>query len=51
MYRHFIDAGHPYTAELAALRDSEIVDLPTGHWPMLTRPDDLGHAIADAVAR
>jgi pimeloyl-ACP methyl ester carboxylesterase len=51
MYRHFIDAGHPYTAELAALRDVEIVDLPTGHWPMFTRPTELGEAIAAALAR
>lgn len=51
MYRHFIGAGSPYTAELAALRDYEIVDLPTGHWPMFTRPVDLGEAIAAAVSR
>ncbi len=51
MYRHFMDAGHPYTAELAALRDVEIVDLPTGHWPMFTRPTELGEAIAAALAR
>ncbi len=51
MYRHFIGADHAYTRELSRLRDYEIVDLPTGHWPMFTRPDDLGRAIADAVAR
>jgi pimeloyl-ACP methyl ester carboxylesterase len=51
MYRHFIGAGSPVTAELAALRDYEIVDLPTGHWPMFTRPDDLGAVIRDALAR
>jgi pimeloyl-ACP methyl ester carboxylesterase len=49
MYRHFIGAGSPYTAELAALRDYEIVDLPTGHWPMFTRPVELGEAIAAAL--
>ncbi|WP_277213831.1 alpha/beta fold hydrolase [Isoptericola croceus] len=51
MYRHFIGAGSPFTAELAALRDYEIVDLPTGHWPMFTRPVELGEAIAAAVSR
>lgn len=51
MYRHFIDQDHPYTRELSRLRDYEIVDLPTGHWPMLTRPTELGEAIATAVAR
>ncbi|WP_407317606.1 alpha/beta fold hydrolase [Isoptericola halotolerans] len=50
MYRHFIGAGSPYTAELAAMHDYEIVDLPTGHWPMFARPVDLGEAIAAAVS-
>ena len=51
MYRHLIGAGSPYTAELAAMHDYEIVDLPTGHWPMFTRPAELGEAIAAAVSR
>ncbi|GAA1987145.1 alpha/beta hydrolase [Isoptericola halotolerans] len=51
MYRHFMGAGSPYTAELAAMHDYEIVDLPTGHWPMFTRPVELGEAIAAAVSR
>ncbi len=50
MYRHFIGAGSPYTAELAALQDYEIVDLSTGHWPMFTRPGELGEAITAAVS-
>ncbi|MDX6204724.1 MAG: hypothetical protein QOF39_781 [Frankiales bacterium] len=32
--------GHPYFAELSHL-DVTIVDLPTGHWPMWSRPQDL----------
>lgn len=47
----WIDAGHPYVAELARLRDVEYVDLPTGHWPQFTRPADLGQAILKAVDR
>jgi len=43
--------GHPYVAELARMRDVEYVDLPTGHWPQFTRPDDLGRAILRAVER
>jgi len=50
MLRQLMAQGHPYTAELARIRDLTIVDLPTGHWPMFTRPDDLGRAIAAAVA-
>jgi len=42
-------AGHPMMAEVANLRDLELVDLPTGHWPMWSRPSDLAAAIADAA--
>ncbi|HYH76468.1 MAG TPA: alpha/beta fold hydrolase, partial [Arthrobacter sp.] len=45
----WIDAGHPYVAELARIRDVEYVDLPTGHWPQFTRPAELGRAILKAV--
>jgi pimeloyl-ACP methyl ester carboxylesterase len=40
----------PFVRELAAVHDVELVDLPTGHWPQFTRPEDLGRAIAAAVA-
>ncbi|MFC6896773.1 alpha/beta fold hydrolase [Nonomuraea dietziae] len=42
--------GHPYTAELAKVRDAKIVDLPTGHWPQFTKPAELGAAIVEALA-
>jgi pimeloyl-ACP methyl ester carboxylesterase len=51
MYRSFLDQGVPWMAELAALRDYELVDLPTGHWPMFSRPDDLGRLILAAVEK
>jgi len=41
--------GHPMMAEVATLRDLELVDLPTGHWPMWSRPADLASAIANAA--
>jgi pimeloyl-ACP methyl ester carboxylesterase len=41
--------GHPMFAEVSRLTDLELVDLPTGHWPMWSRPDDLADAIAAAV--
>lgn len=47
--RSLIEQGHPYVAELAKLERYEIVDLPTGHWPQLTRPRELGEAIAAAL--
>ena len=47
--REWIAGGAPWTAELASVRHVDIVDLPTGHWPQLTRPADLGAAIAAAI--
>jgi pimeloyl-ACP methyl ester carboxylesterase len=49
--REWIAQGHPYVAELAAMRDVEYVDLPTGHWPQFTKPMELGQAILTAVER
>lgn len=51
MLIQMIEAGHPFVAELARVRDVEYVDLPTGHWPQFTRPAELGAAIRDAVGR
>ena len=41
--------GNPIMAEAATLRDLELIDLPTGHWPMWSRPEDLAVAIAATV--
>ncbi|WP_043844981.1 alpha/beta fold hydrolase [Crystallibacter crystallopoietes] len=51
MLREWIDAGHPFVAELARIREVEYVDLPTGHWPQFTKPAELGRAILAAVER
>ena len=40
-----IKQENPYVRELAKVRDVDYVDLPTGHWPQFTRPDELGQAI------
>jgi pimeloyl-ACP methyl ester carboxylesterase len=42
-------AGHPMFAEVARLRHVEIVDLPTGHWPMWSRPADLAEVVVAAA--
>jgi len=42
--------GHPYFAELAAIKHYDIVDLPTGHWPQFTKPTELAAAILAALA-
>jgi pimeloyl-ACP methyl ester carboxylesterase len=51
LLREWIAQGHPYVAELAAMRDVEYIDLPTGHWPQFTKPVQLGQAILAAVDR
>lgn len=51
LMRQWLDGGHPYVAELARISDYELVDLPTGHWPQLTRPRELAAAILAAVDR
>lgn len=49
MLQEFIAQGHPFTTELAKVKHVEYIDLPTGHWPQLTKPTQLGAAIAGAL--
>lgn len=42
--------GHPMFAEVADIAHLDVVDLPTGHWPMWSRPADLAQAIQTAAA-
>lgn len=51
LLQEWMDAGHPFTAELARIRDVDYIDLPTGHWPQFTKPRELGEAILSAVER
>ncbi|WP_130175911.1 alpha/beta fold hydrolase [Cryobacterium sp. SO1] len=44
-------AGHAMFAEVAKLEHLDVIDLPTGHWPMWSRPGDLAEAIQSAAAR
>src|SRR5215212_9888405 len=50
MLRGWIDQGLAPVRELAGLRQVEYVDLPTGHWPQFTRPEELARAILRSVA-
>ncbi|HEX2821058.1 MAG TPA: alpha/beta hydrolase [Streptosporangiaceae bacterium] len=45
----WMEQGHPYVRELAKIRDVDYLDLPTGHWPQFTRPQELGRAILASV--
>ena len=44
-------AGHAVFAEVAHLEHLDVIDLPTGHWPMWSRPRDLAEAIRSAASR
>lgn len=41
--------GHPMFAEVAVLETVEVVDLPTGHWPMWSRAGELAEVIRSAA--
>jgi pimeloyl-ACP methyl ester carboxylesterase len=45
-----LEAGYPWIAGLGELRDVTYIDLPTGHWPMWSRPHDIAAVLVD-VAR
>ena len=44
-------SGHAMFAEVANLERLDVIDLPTGHWPMWSRPADLAQAIQSAASR
>ena len=48
--RQWVKEGYAWLAGLAELRDVTYVDLPTSHWPMWSRPQELAAVIGD-VAR
>jgi pimeloyl-ACP methyl ester carboxylesterase len=49
-YREAAKEGYAWLAGLDEIRDVTWVDLPTGHWPMWSRPKELAAIIGD-VAR
>lgn len=46
--RAWIAAGD--VPELAAARHVSYLDLDSGHWPMVSRPDELARVLAQAAA-
>jgi pimeloyl-ACP methyl ester carboxylesterase len=44
-FRDAVAQGYPFLAGLADLTDLTYVELPTSHWPMWSRPDDLAEAL------
>src|ERR671935_1906618 len=49
-YKEAVKEGYAFLGGLAELRDVTWVDLPTSHWPMWSRPEELAAVIGD-VAR
>jgi pimeloyl-ACP methyl ester carboxylesterase len=49
MLRGWIERGLAPVREFGKIRDVEFVDVPTGHWPQFTRPEELGRAIVASV--
>jgi pimeloyl-ACP methyl ester carboxylesterase len=50
MLRGWVEQGLAPVRELARIREVRYVDLPTGHWPQLTRPADLATVIREAAS-
>jgi pimeloyl-ACP methyl ester carboxylesterase len=48
--RGWIERGLAPVREFTKIRDVQYVDLPTGHWPQFTRPEQLAQAILHALA-
>lgn len=40
---------HAYVSEVGAIHDVTWIDLPTGHWPQLTKPAELADALVEAI--
>ena len=47
----WVKEGYAWLGGLAELRDVTWVDLPTSHWPMWSRPNDLAAVISDVARR
>lgn len=47
--RALAHADHPMFSEVAKLSDAEFVDLPTGHWPMWSKPAALAEIFSKCL--
>jgi pimeloyl-ACP methyl ester carboxylesterase len=50
-YKEAIDEGQAWLGGFAELRDVTWVDLPTSHWPMWSRPQELAQIIGEVARR
>jgi pimeloyl-ACP methyl ester carboxylesterase len=49
--QQWVADGEEPVAEVARIADVDYVDLPTGHWPQFTRPEELARLLLEAAAR
>jgi len=49
--REWVKEGYAWLVGLAELRDVSYIDLPTSHWPMWSRPQELATMIGDVARR
>jgi hypothetical protein len=45
-----VAAGHPFFAEFTAAKTRTLRAVPTGHWPMFSKPAELAAALAEIAA-
>ena len=50
-YKDAITEGQTWLGGFAELRDLTWVDLPTSHWPMWSRPQELADILADVATK
>lgn len=50
-YKEAIEQGQTWLGGFAELRDLSWVDLPTSHWPMWSRPQELADILADVATK
>ena len=49
--KSWVAEGEESVQEFSRIRHLDYVDVPTGHWPQLTRPEELGRVIVEAAGR
>jgi pimeloyl-ACP methyl ester carboxylesterase len=50
-YKEAVDQGQTWLGGFAELRDVTWIDLPTSHWPMWSRPQELAAILAEVARR
>lgn len=46
----YVEAGESYFAEVVAIKDVTIIEMPTGHWPQFTKPEQLAEVLREQIS-